>query len=291
MAVPPEELPASFRADVPCHAAGAAIRRPINGDALRNADAETAVALGDTAIAARPEDADAWYHAGQAYGWMAMEASVFRMATWADKAHEALRKAATLDPDHLGAREGLVQFYLIAPRLVGGGRDRAEAEVADYARRKPAGGHYLRAMLHKDGTARRELREAIRLAPTEAKFRSALIARLVADEVDAQALLAEIDAALGAIPDDARLLYQLGRFAALHGQRAQEGEAALGRVIDGSAEAADEASLEGAYWRRGQLREKRRAVEEALADYREAVRRAPGNKEFRKDLVRLEGRG
>lgn len=100
-----------------------------------------------------------------------------------------------------------------------------------------------------------------------------------------------IDAALEAAPDDARLLYQLGRFAALHGQRAQEGEAALGRVIDGSAEAADEPSLEGAYWRRGQLREKRRAVEEALADYREAVRRAPGNKEFRKDLVRLETRG
>lgn len=257
-------------------------------DALRNAEAGTAVELGEKAVAARPGDADAWYHAGQAYGWMAMEASLLRKPGWAGKAHEAFRQAATLDPDHLGAREGLVQFYLVAPAVMGGGRGKAESEVAAYARRDPAGGHYLRAMLHKGGAAERELREAIRLDPANAKYRTALISRLIAGEADAGTLLAEIDAALAAAPDDARLLYQLGRFAAVHGQRAREGEAALERVLSGSAVAADEASIEGAYWRRGQLREKRGDLAGALADYRAAVRLDPDHAPFRKDLARLE---
>ena len=257
-------------------------------DALRNADAPSAVELGEKAIAARPRDADAWYYAGQAYGWMAMEASLLRKPGWAGKAHEAFREAATLDPDHLGAREGLVQFYTMAPAIMGGGRDKAEAEIAAYASRNRAAGHYLRAMLLKGAAAERELREAIRLAPAEAKFRAALIARLVADDADAPALLAEIDAALAAAPDDARLLYQLGRFAAVHGQRAQAGEAALGRVLDGTALAVEEASRGGAHWRRGQLREKRGDLAGALADYRAAVRHAPDQKLFRKDLERLE---
>ncbi|KGO99281.1 hypothetical protein [Novilysobacter defluvii] len=260
-------------------------------DALRNGEPGTAVELGEKAIAAQPRDADAWYYAGQAYGWMAMEANLLRKPHWAGKAHEAFRKAATLDPDHLGAREGLVQFYAVAPAILGGGRDKAEAEIEAYASRDRAGGHYLRGMLLKEAAAERELREAVRLAPANPKFRMALIARLIANGTRAAELLPEIDAALLAAPDDARLLYQLGRFAAVHGQRTQDGEAALGRVLDGTAQAVEEASRGGAHWRRGQLREKRGDIAGALADYRAAVRLEPDQKPFRKDLERLERDG
>ena len=256
--------------------------------ALQKADAAPAVAAGERAVAARPKDADAWFYAGQAFGKMAMQASLVRKAGWAGKTREAFQQAVTLDPDHLGARQGLVQFYTMAPAIMGGGKDKAAAEIASFAARNAAGGHYLRASGLEGAQAERELRAAVRLAPDETRYRAALATHLERGKRSAEALAA-IDAGLARSPGDARLLYLLGRHAAVHGQRADEGLAALDRLLANTARLPDDVPAAGAHWRRGQLREKRGDASQALADYRRAAALAPGLKDVKQDIARLGG--
>lgn len=258
--------------------------------ALQGPDADAAVAAGEHAVAARPKDTEAWYYAGQAYGRMAMEASLLRKPGWAIKTRDAFQAAARLDPDHLGAREGLVQFYTLAPGFMGGGKDKAAAEIASFSERSPAGGHYLRALTLEGAAAERELRAAVRVAPGESRYRRALIGLL--DHTDqAAAASAVLEDGLARSPDDARLLYTLGRRAAISGDSIDAGIAALERVIAMGKSLPDDVSIGGAYWRRGQLLEKRGQSHDALADYRRSAALEPGLEAVRKDIARLTASG
>ncbi len=254
--------------------------------ALQKPGAEVAVAAAERAVAAHPKDADAWYYAGQSYGKMAIQASMLSKPGWAGKTRDAFQKAAQLDPDHLGAREGLVQFYTVAPGFLGGGKDKAAAEITAFAKRNPAAAHYLRGSTLEGDAAGRELRAAVKLAPNESKYRRALIGWLDGRKQAPEAL-SVLDAGLARTPDDLRLLYMLGRHAAVYGSRADEGLTALDRVLARAAMLPDDVSVAGAHWRRGQLREKRGQKDEALADYRRAVALAPRLDDARKDATRL----
>ncbi len=254
--------------------------------ALQQPGAEAAVALADRVVVARPQDADAWYYAGQAYGRMAIQASMLRKPGWASKTRDAFQKAVSLDPDHLDARQGLVQFYTMAPAVMGGGKDKAAAEITAYAARNAAGGHYLRAASLDGPAAEREWRAAVRLSPDDSRFRRGLVAYLDRGKRAPEAL-AEIDAGLARNPRDARLLYMLGRHAALHDERRDAGLAALDALLARPAALPDDVSQAGAHWRRGQLREQRGLTTEALADYRRAVALQPTFPDARKDLDRL----
>ncbi|GHA78965.1 tetratricopeptide repeat protein [Cognatilysobacter bugurensis] len=257
--------------------------------ALQQPKAEAAVAAAERAVAAHPKSADAWYYAGQAYGKMAMQVGMLSKPGWASKTRDAFQKAAQLNPDHLGAREGLVQFYSMAPGFMGGGKDKAAAEIASLAQRNPAAGHYLRGATLEGDAAERELRAAVKLAPDEARYRRTLVATLERNKRLSDAL-SVLDAGLARAPDEPRLLYMLGRHAAMHGQRADEGLAALDRVITRGSALPDDVPLAGAHWRRGQLREKRGQKAEALADYRRAVALNPGLDDAKKDAARLGAR-
>jgi tetratricopeptide (TPR) repeat protein len=254
--------------------------------ALQTPKAEAAVAAAERAVAAHPKVAEAWYYAGQAYGKMAMQASMLGKPGWAGKTRDAFQKAAQLDPDHLGAREGLVQFYSIAPGFMGGGDDKAAAEIDAFAKRNPAGGHYLRGAMAKGEVAERELRAAVKLAPDDARYRRALISLLEKNKRTPEAIQL-LDAGLVRSPDEPRLLYMLGRHAAVHGERVDEGLAALDRLIARASTLPDDVPLGGAHWRRGQLREKRGQKADALSDYRRAMAVSPGLDDAKKDASRL----
>lgn len=254
--------------------------------ALQKSQADAAVAAAERAVAAHPKDAEAWYYAGQAYGKMAMQASMLGKPGWAGKTRDAFQKAAQLDPDHLGAREGLVQFYSMAPGFMGGGDDKAAAEIAAFAKRNPAGGHYLRGATAKGEVAERELRAAVKLAPDDARYRRALIGVLEKNKRMPEAIEV-LDAGLARSPDEPRLLYMLGRHAAVHSDRVDEGLAALDRLIARASTLPDDVPLGGAHWRRGQLREKRGRSADALLDYRRATVLSPGLDDAKKDASRL----
>jgi tetratricopeptide (TPR) repeat protein len=259
--------------------------------ALRVGDAEAATEAADNAVAALPKSADAWYIAAGAYGRMAMQASIFSKLSWAKKSREAYLTAITIDPQHVQAQMDLMQYYLMAPGIAGGGRDKAEAQVARISKLDVAWGHTARATLARvdedEATYEREARAAIAASPLESRHRVGFVLVLGSKERwdDAFAVL---DEGLAKTPEDVRLNYHVGRLAALSGKQLERGLAALEKA-NAAAEKPDDFSAGGLLWRRALILEKMGRKAEALPELKRAVQLEPALKEqVEKDIARLQ---
>ena len=111
---------------------------------------------------------------GRAYGGKASHSSFLTALGWARKVVKAFERARELAPDNLDVRFDLLDFYLNAPGVVGGGRDKAEAEAAEIAKLDPGEGCVARAAIfEKDknwNQARLELVQAMSLFPGRVNF-------------------------------------------------------------------------------------------------------------------------
>jgi tetratricopeptide (TPR) repeat protein len=66
---------------------------------------------------------------GRAYGYSAQRASLLWQFPLARKVKLHFEKAVELDPDNIEARADLAEYYLKAPRILGGGKEKAEAQA------------------------------------------------------------------------------------------------------------------------------------------------------------------
>jgi tetratricopeptide (TPR) repeat protein len=66
---------------------------------------------------------------GRIYGEKADGANFLSAASLAGKVRDHFETAVRLNPDSVPARTDLAEFYLEAPGIVGGGRDKAEAQA------------------------------------------------------------------------------------------------------------------------------------------------------------------
>src|SRR5687768_11928643 len=74
-----------------------------------------------------PKNALTHHWMGVSYGRQAVGANKFRQAILAKRTKAAFERAVALDPDLLDSRQYLVQYYLIAPGIVGGSMEKARA--------------------------------------------------------------------------------------------------------------------------------------------------------------------
>jgi len=88
--------------------------------------------------AVRLGDGNSDYHLwlGRAYGHQAERASVLRQPLLARKVKEHFEKAVALNPENLAARYDLMEYYLRAPRLLGGGQEKAREQAEEIAKRE-----------------------------------------------------------------------------------------------------------------------------------------------------------
>ncbi len=102
---------------------------------------------------------------GRVYGEKADSANFMSAASLAGKVRTEFEAAVRLDPSNVDARSDLGEFYLEAPGIVGGGRDKAEVQIEALAALDPAKADYLKGRLaekKKDpAAAEREYRSAI----------------------------------------------------------------------------------------------------------------------------------
>ena len=119
---------------------------------------ERAVALDST---------NALYHLwlGRIYGEKADRAGFLSAMSLAKKVHTEFERSVELDPSNVAARTDLAEFYLEAPGIVGGGKDKARAQAEAITRLDPATAHWVTARLAErakdDPAAEREYRAAI----------------------------------------------------------------------------------------------------------------------------------
>ena len=106
---------------------------------------------------------------GRAYGEKASRAFFLKAPGWAAKARNEFETAVRISPDNMDARFDLLEFYIDAPGIIGGGREQAEAQIREIARLNPRLGHTARARFYEDkkrwDLARQELEKSTRESP------------------------------------------------------------------------------------------------------------------------------
>lgn len=128
-------------------------------------DWDRGISACEKAVALAPDNSRYHLWLGRTYGEKADGSNVFSAASLAGKVRTEFETAVRLDPNNLDARSDLGEFYLEAPGFVGGGRDKAEAQVRALAALDPAKADYLKGRLaekKKDfAAAEKEYRSAI----------------------------------------------------------------------------------------------------------------------------------
>jgi tetratricopeptide (TPR) repeat protein len=256
---------------------------------LRAGDIDAAVEASDRAVKALSDNATAWWWAGRAYGQRAMRANVLSMAKWAGRSRNALEQAVALDPAHIDARFDLLSYYLMAPGIVGGGRDKALQQAATIAAQDAAMGKVAQARIaaadKQPERAESLFAEALALDPDNRLARLSLAA-LAGQRNDWEAARAVWQAQLDRDPAHALARYQFGRVAALSGEALQEGLARLDDFL-AAGEVPEDLSTGAAHWRRGQILDRLGRRDEAIAALEQALAEPSVRSQAEADLARI----
>ncbi|MCU1295750.1 MAG: hypothetical protein JWO91_28 [Acidobacteriaceae bacterium] len=110
----------------------------------------------EKAVSLDPNNSNYHLWLGRAYGEKADRANFLTAAGLARKTRSELETAVRLDPKNVAALTDLAEFYLEAPGIIGGGRDKAEAEARNLQALDPARADWVYARLaekNKDSAA------------------------------------------------------------------------------------------------------------------------------------------
>ncbi len=217
-------------------------------------EGELALTHLERALRTAPGEARIHNALGDAYGSAAQNAHLLAKLGWARKCRAAYERAVELDPANPAYRWSLVGYFCVAPRLAGGGLEKARAQAGEIARLDPMEGRTARATL-------------------------------ALAEQNWEAAFAEFDPVLREMPDNFLALYQVGRCAALSGRQIERGIAALRRCLELTAPAGENLpTFACVHFRLGNLLEKK-GDPTAAAEYAAARRAHP---DFRPQKITLK---
>lgn len=109
--------------------------------------ADEAVRLAERCVAAHPRHSGCYLASGNALGAKARHAGPLSAMNYATRIRDDFLKAVELDPRNTDARFALLDYYLQAPRVVGGGKARAQALAAQTEAVNPAAARLMQAQL------------------------------------------------------------------------------------------------------------------------------------------------
>ncbi|MGA8490560.1 MAG: tetratricopeptide repeat protein [Terriglobales bacterium] len=128
-------------------------------------DWDKGIAACEKAVSLDPGNSQYHLWLGRVYGEKADHSSFLTAAGLAKKVRSEFETAVRLNPNSAEARTDLAEFYLEAPGIVGGGRDKAEAQAQKIAALDPVRAGWVKASLAEKKkdlvTAENEYRAAI----------------------------------------------------------------------------------------------------------------------------------
>lgn len=158
---------------------------------------------------------------GRVYGEKADRAGFMSAAGLAKKIRISFERSVELDPGNWEARADLAEFYVEAPGIVGGGRDKAQTQAKAVEPLNPAVAHWISARIaaknHDAASAEREYRAAIAANQSLGRAWVDLAGLLFHNDRldDMDQVLHGLDSApvaqREALPDGASLLLRAGR--------------------------------------------------------------------------------
>lgn len=287
-------------------------------------DFDAALSLAEKAVALNGRNADYHYQLAEVYSDMLPRAGTLKQLSLSLR--KELDAALALDPKHLDALSGLMQFYLEAPWIAGGDKGKARAIAEQMVRIDAARGYLAMARLAQ---AEKDLAKvegfylkALQANPRNYEVQLALAnlygsqskkkydlavkhARealaLDAGREVAYSILAvifamgqrwgELDAILAQaeknVPDNLNPHYQAGRVLAAEGKDLPRAERYFRKYLTWEPEGY-RPDFASAHWRLGLTLEKQGRKSEALSELEIAVRMKPDFDIAKKDLRRLK---
>lgn len=273
----------------PLFAATAADHAAAANAALARRDDARAAELFEKAIALEPGNPRYHFLLGSAYGRMARNANVFKQASLATKTKAAFERAVQLDPRYTEAHFALIQYYLLAPAIMGGGDDKALAQAATIKKYDLLAGHraYARVYNHhkKHELARKEMMEAVRALPRSAAAHYYL-GNAYMSEQNWTAAQHEYATTLKLDPSFMPVYFRLGYLAARSGKDHARGEESLRKYLT-HVPGDDEPSLAAAWYWLGKIQESQGRRSDARTSYLNAQKLAPDDKDIAAAVKRV----
>ena len=170
--------------------------------ALGRQQVEESLPYLERAVQLAPDNAEYQFYHGSACLQQAGKLGMsFKALGLAKRGRTGMERAVQIDPGSILYRQALIEFYTQAPGIVGGGIDKAYAQV-----------------------------EALR--PLDSRAAAFAFSNLRFREKKYAEAIASIEPLLAANPDDYQALYFLGRVAAAEGLHLDRGIAALRRCLE-----------------------------------------------------------
>ena len=110
-------------------------------------DWDRGIAACEKAVSLAPQNSDYHLWLGRAYGEKADRVNFMAAASLAGHVRTEFEIAVRLNPNNVDAHSDLAEFYLEAPGIVGGGRDKAVHEAELLLTLAPARAHWVNARL------------------------------------------------------------------------------------------------------------------------------------------------
>jgi tetratricopeptide (TPR) repeat protein len=243
----------------------------------------------ERAAALEPSVADHYVWLGRAYGQLAVRSGLTKKFGLAKRARAALERAVALDPSSVDARSSLIQFYLLAPGLVGGSTSKARAHANEIAKSNPFRGALARAWIAEDrkeyDQSAREYRDAISHAP-DSLISYWGLAQLWQRGGRFDSSFALMDDVIRRRPDAMPAYYYYGRGASLSGQRLPEAVRALQRYLAYEPHEGDPPPS-SAHYRLGLVYERMGDRENARREFEASLRLEPARDEVKAALRRV----
>jgi tetratricopeptide (TPR) repeat protein len=257
--------------------------------ALQQGEIDEAVELLEKAVSL--DDANSEYHfrLGLAYAQKIQKVSFFEKGQLAPKLKGEFEKAVETDPSNIEARMGLAQYYLNAPPMVGGGKDKAMKQIEEIKELDPRQGHLFMAQVHMRAkeydAAEEEYNAALALDPMDldVHYQIGIFYQTKEDYPSA------FEAFEGAVAIDAAYmpaLYQIGRTAAFSGENLERGVECLNTYLQNEP-GPGLPTWANAQWRLGMLYEKMGQTDMARKAYEAALKLNPDYKEAKEALEKL----
>jgi tetratricopeptide (TPR) repeat protein len=243
------------------------------------------------ASAAQPNNADYHFWLGAVYGMQTQRANLVKKASLASKMRASFEKAVAIDPGHYQARMSLIDYYKLAPAVMGGGSDKALEQVREIRKRDALRGRWAMAKVHLHDknveAAREEFAQSVRENPASGPARVAYASFLISHDKNYPPAIEELERSLKVAPDYMPAAYQIGRVSALAKVNLDRGEEALKRYL-GHQPADDEPHHGRAHYWLGMIYEAKGRKAEARQSFSVALTMLPEFKEAAEALKRVK---
>jgi tetratricopeptide (TPR) repeat protein len=240
----------------------------------------------EEAVDANENVADYHYWYGSTMGTIAQNSNTLKQGFYAPKIKSEFEKTVELDPKNIDAHWGLIEFYTQAPGFMGGSWEKAEVTAKGIMKIDPAEGHRALSSIYerqeKWNEAEKELIEAQKSNPLLIHN----LANFYTRQKKFDKAFSLFEESLKSDPNNMLAVYQIGKIAAISGQKLDQGESALVKYLAYQPQK-NEPTHAGASMRLGQIKEKKGNKAEAKKLFEAAIKADPNLKEAKEGLERV----